>query len=216
MKNRRLNVLFIAIIALAAAPQALQDARGLANVLHEQAETKFWNIFLSYQTPDAARSSELVARRGTVAREACPLERMIVGNRAADSRSKAVTSNVAKEKNRVPVVTPNAVTPEPVEPVIEDEMLAVSFVPRTIEFAEKEKNALKVAKLHGAELEKLADMAAKLSMASTLVPGDQNIQIRTKQAMEFDRLMRRRARNNRERSGDEREALPEPKAEEGM
>src|SRR5918997_1316772 len=80
MKNRRLNVLFIALIALAAAPQALLDVHRLANAAQERVESEFWSVFLSYQTPSSegtrggVRQELVSAPRAEGTDTACPLQ----------------------------------------------------------------------------------------------------------------------------------------------
>ncbi|MCA1557505.1 MAG: hypothetical protein LC731_03075, partial [Acidobacteria bacterium] len=80
MKNRRLNVLFMALIALAAAPQAFWDAHRLANAAQERVESEFWSVFLSYQMPGSnggdrgGVSKEMVAAPSTQEKDSnCPL-----------------------------------------------------------------------------------------------------------------------------------------------
>lgn len=207
MKNRRLNVLFIAIIALAAAPQALLDARQWANAAQERAETEFWSVFLSYQTPDAGgarakSSTELVAMRRTGANSGCPLERIaapaVNAPRNAEGAKDSTPAKAARETRRASAAMRPAAS-QPVQQDPGDETIASAEPARTFEFSEAEKKALRGAALHQRETERLSNIASETDIASSL-PGNENIQIRMKRALDFDKLLRQRVRYDRERN----------------
>jgi hypothetical protein len=208
MKNRRLNVLFIAVIALAAAPQALQDARQWANAAQDRAETEFWSIFLSYQTPapEGARakgSTELVAvRGGAQTGDKCPFKRIVMpAGETRDSEGvKAAAPSKAAKETRGARLTPGAAGPGQVERDFDNEAVASAAQPvRVFRFSEGEKSALRASALHGRETERMTDVAMKPDIASSF-PRYENIQIKVRQVMELDRPMRRKARDSRERS----------------
>ena len=227
MKNRRLNVLFIAIIALAAAPQALQDIHRLANAVQDRAETEFWSVFLSYQTPAAngaetKGATELLATRGSGSMNSCPLERI-------GAQTKEATRNSQTNENSTParssqeikrtsfgaqVAASAPIASQPVEPNPYKETLASVYTVRAFEFSDEEKEALKALNLHARDTEKLADIASKASVAPFL-PGDENLQIKMKQAVEMDKVLRQRVRYTRDRS-ESRNEIPAPNPNGGM
>ncbi|MBD0372078.1 MAG: hypothetical protein ICV60_14650 [Pyrinomonadaceae bacterium] len=206
MKNRRLNVLFIAIIALAAAPQAFYDAYRLANAAQERAESEFWSVFLSYQMPEAdgaqtARATELMAARSQQPREACALERMAA--RASEAARSSQSNETAPA--RVRVISAEAkgaktilVLPETVEADSDGADEVASALPsRSVLFSEKEQKALRASGIHARDIERIADAASKASLASFRENGGPEIKVR--QAMEMDKLLRQKTRNSREK-----------------
>jgi hypothetical protein len=219
MKNRRLNVLFMAIIALAAAPQALQDVYGLVNAAHERAETELWSVFLSYQTPDAnarekSAATELVAvRREQETQEACPLERtaeqkveVVRGSQSNNNAASKRNVNVEARRASAKAITD---VPEMVEAEFEDgETEARTFTVRTVAFSEKDQKALKALGLHARDTERIADAASKTALASVL-QGRESMQIKMKQTMEVDRLLRQKTRAIRDR-GESFDEIPAP------
>lgn len=220
MKNRRLNLLFIAIMALAAAPQALQDARRLANAAQDRAETEFWSIFLSYQMPgakslEARGTTELVAMRRQGAPDSCPLT--VIPSRAAEAArasqaNKSSTPARAIRETRRASSTAELAASQPVDPVFDDETLASLDAVRRVGFSEEGKNRLRAAGPHARDTEKFADVATRAAFAS-FVPENENIQIRMKQALEMDKPLRRRIRYTRNRSDNADAAdipLPNP------
>jgi hypothetical protein len=223
MKNRRLNVLFIAIIAVAAAPQALQDMGRLVSVAQERAETEFWSVFLSYQTTEAKGTetrgaTELMAARRSSAVNSCPLERVRLrvdgatrNSQSNENSTPARSSQQVKKANAKAQPAGN----QPVEQVVDgDETVAAVYRVRTTEFSEEEKDALRAASLHARDTDKLADAASKTSLASFL-PGTENLQIRVKQAMEMDRALRQRVRFPRDRSESDN-SIPAPNPDGSM
>lgn len=205
MKNRRLNVLFIAIIALAAAPQAFHDAQRLVKAAHERAETEFWSVFLSYQVPESneAKTSgkiELVAARSQQATtESCAIEP--VAARSAEairySRSNETRARAKAEARRTSAQENTDVT-EMVEADFDsaDEVAGVYTV-RPVVFSEKEQKALRAAGVHARDAERASNAASKASIAS-FAPG-REAQMKIKQVMDMDKLMRQRNRNIKER-----------------
>jgi hypothetical protein len=206
MKNRRLNVLFIAIIALAAAPQAFNDAYRLVNAAQERAETEFWSVFLSYQMPEAdgaktsGRTELVAARRQQQETEACQLEGVVARSteslRRRQSNQASPGTRVTNVETRRADAIPEA--PETVEADFDnaDEVASV-YTARPVVFSEKELKALKSAGLHARDAEKIADAASKGSIAS-FVQGNES-QIKIKQVMEMNNLQLLRPRNNKER-----------------
>ncbi|HKS30738.1 MAG TPA: hypothetical protein VJS44_23245 [Pyrinomonadaceae bacterium] len=202
MKNRRLNVLFIAIIALAAAPQAMHDAHRLVNAAQERAESEFWSIFLSYTSPEAGEAkssgkSELMAARGREEMEICPTERVVVRQSVAPRSSQPVETRArAKaEARRMPAEE----KPEPSEAVdIASEEVASVYEVRPVAFSEKEQEALKAAQLHARDVEKFAAAASRASVAA-FAPGSEP-QMKMKLMGDVDKLLRQRTRNIKDRS----------------
>lgn len=196
MKNRRLNVLFIAIIALAAAPQAMHDAHQLVNTAQERAESEFWCIFLSYRSPEAgeAKSSaktELVASQGRQ-EEVCPTERIMV--RQTEATREAQTGETrarAKAESRRTVAQEKSSRTEIVEVYNSNEVASVYDV-RPVVFSEKEQKALKAAGLHARDVEKAAGAASRTSVAS-FAPGS-DMQMKLKQMSDMDKVLRQRTR----------------------
>ncbi|HEY0320450.1 MAG TPA: hypothetical protein VGC66_05710 [Pyrinomonadaceae bacterium] len=211
MKNRRLNVLFIAIIALAAAPQALQDAHRLVNAAHERAENEFWSVFLSYQIPEAngaqtKGSTGLSAgTRQPETKDTCPLQRAIAQpvEVARNSRSNEAPAQLRakREARRAGAQAVNPDAPQTVEPApVSDEEVAAVYTVRPIVFTEEEQKVLKSAGLHARDTEKVADNASKATMAS-FVQENENVQIKARQLMQMDKLLQRqRTRSNRDRA----------------
>ena len=186
MKKRRLNVLFVAIIALAAAPQALQDARRLVHAAQDRAESEFWSVFLSYRTAgeQAKGATELVADRRSVAMTNCPFER--IAARALDA-TRASQTNIIREIRRASAKA-RAAASQTVEPDSKDETVARVFSARTVEFSEVEKRI----NPHARDAEKLADSSNRTTMASFL-PDNENMKIRVKQAL--DKILQQKVRN---------------------
>jgi hypothetical protein len=213
MKNRRLNVLFIAIIAVAAAPQALQDMGRLVSVAQERAETEFWSVFLSYQTTEAKpaetrSATELMADRRSGAANSCPLEsvRLRVDGATRNSQSNE-NSTTARSSQQMKRASAKA-QPAENQAVNDDEMLATVYRVRTVEFSEEERDALRAVSPHARDAEKLTDVTSKASLASFL-PGNENLQIRVKQAMEMDKALRQRVRFPRDRTESD-DSIPAP------
>jgi hypothetical protein len=201
MKNRRLNVLFIAIIAVAAAPQALLDAHRLANAAQERFETEFWNVFLSYQRPGANGAGAGESRLLPSANQpdgACPLERMAAQPVmvARNSRSNEIQSRANSEARRTKEITGE---PEQVE-APSDESAAVADVDTlpTVELSAKELNMLRGARLHARDTEKIADSTSRATLAS-FMQGDQDLRIKMREALEMDKFLRQRTRSLQER-----------------
>jgi hypothetical protein len=212
MKNRRLNVLFIAIIALAAAPQAWQDAHRLVNAAQERAETEFWSVFLSYRTPaagdaEAVSASGLVASNRHEAQGDCPLERGKQSEAVRDSRKNesSTPTRVIRESRRASAKSDQD-APQAVEADLDEETIASMERVSTAAFAEKDKNALRAAGLHARDVEKIASLASRATLAS-FVQGNEDRQIKVKQLMEMDKFLRQRARYDRPEPGDE---IPAP------
>ncbi|HEX8746765.1 MAG TPA: hypothetical protein VF717_06160 [Pyrinomonadaceae bacterium] len=206
MKNRRLNVLFIAIIALAAAPQAMHDAHRLVNAAQERAESEFWSIFLSYTSPEAGEaktygSRQLIAeRRRQETEEVCPTERTVVRQAEASRnsrpsetrmRTKAETGRAASQEEE------NTTLSETVEAASDNrnEVATLSTV-RPVVFSETEQTALRTVGVHARDAEKSAEAASRGSLAS-FAPGSQ-MQLKIKQ-VEMDRLLRQRTRTIKDR-----------------
>lgn len=221
MKNRRLNVLFIAVIALAAAPQALQDARQWANAAQERAETEFWSLFLSYQTPDsdgarAKGSSELFAMRRPDTASRCPLRRIalpaIDETRRSEGAKDSTPAKAAKETRRVSAANRGAAATTTISQQVrrdfDGEALASAERARMFEFSEEEKEALRGAALHARQTEKITGLASKTDIASS-VPRYENFQIRVKKTMELDKLLRQKALDKRERR-ETNDEIPTP------
>lgn len=215
MKNRRLNVLFIAIIALAAAPQALQDMGRLVSVAQERAETEFWSVFLSYQTTESKGAetrgaTELVADRRSGS-TSCPLERVRLrvdgATRNSQSNENSTPARSSQQFKRASAKAQPAEN-QPVEQAVDDEAVASLYRVRTFQFSEEERDASRAVSPHARDAEKLADVASKASLASFL-PENENLQIRVKQVMEMDRALRQRVRFPRDRS-ESNDSLPAP------
>jgi hypothetical protein len=207
MKNRRLNILFVAIIALAAAPQALQDAHRFANAAQERVEDEFWSVFLSSQMPEANASrqmdspqrqlapAELVADAGASASQNCPLERVVENVEAVASAYKATAESQARPSRAVrrAAEKAQAESAEPQEAMVDDRQQVASLdAVRRVEFTEKERSALEAARLHSREAEKAADVASKASAFASFADDDEGLQIKIKQTM--DKQMRVRTR----------------------
>lgn len=212
--------MFIAIIALAAAPQALQDARRLANAVEDRAESEFWSIFLSYQTTgakgvEARGKTELLAERRSNAHSQCPLQRMVaqVAQTASDSKPgyTLIRARSLAESRRAKAQ--QAITPQAVEPETDDETIASLDTPSTVEFSEREKSAFNAARPHARDFEKVSGAFPKPSMAFNWQ--DEEMQMRVRPVLDVNRLLRRKARDVKERNNTNRE-LPEPPGEEGM
>jgi hypothetical protein len=212
--------LFIAIIALAAAPQALLDAHRLVSAAQERAETEFWSVFLSYQTPAAngtekRAATELVAaRRRQEEKDACPLQRTPerAVRVASDSQSNdgAARARAAGAEAVRASAKANRSVPQTVEADFDDgEEVARVFTVRTVGFTEKEQKALGAAGLHARDTEKIVDAASRASLAS-FSQGKENLQIKMKQMMEMDKLLRQRPRSNRDRSESFEVPTPNP------
>lgn len=201
MKNRRLNVLFVAIIALAAAPQAYQDAYSLVDAAHERVETEFWSVFLSYQLPgaDEAKSSgrtELLAARSR--EEACPVEP--VAARPAQSNE---TRTRAKAEPKRKSTQENSIITETVTVAFDNENEVAGVYPvRPLVFSEKELKGLKgVGGLHSRDMEKIAEAASRASLASSYMQGN-GMEMKVKQINEMNKAMRDRTRIMKEKGGD--------------
>lgn len=224
MKNRRLNILFIALIALAAAPQAMHDLRSLANAAQERAESEFWSVFLSYQSQEengtgrgGARGNELIAARKEI-RNACPLQQVMESQpqlvRSAEAKQSDTRARSNAEGKRTSTRT-DASVPETVDAgVDEDESLAsVDALPTVA--SEKAEKALNSSGMHARDTERIAGAAQKAALASF----DQeygNLQLRFKQLMEIDRNLRPKGRNSKERTPLAPELPPVPNPGDSM
>lgn len=203
MKNRRLNVLFIAIIALAAMPQAMHDAHRLVNAAQERAESEFWSIFLSYGSAEAgeaktAGKTELLAARSRrESLEACPNEPAVVRQPEA-SRDFAQTRPRAKAEARRTPPQEKSGGPETVEVDMDgsDEVVANVFTVRPVVFSEKEQKALRAAGVHARDAERIAGAASRTSVASFAPTKEMQL----KKVSDMDKLLRQRTRNLKERN----------------
>jgi hypothetical protein len=214
MKNRRLNVLFIAIIALAAAPQALLDAHRLANAAQERFEVEFWNVFLSYQMPGASGAAESRLVPAVNKQEsACPFENAPAqqpATVAVKSRSTDTQLRSSAEARRARDIN---IEPQKAEVAASDEEVAqVDEVP-TVELSAKELKALRDARLHSRDTERAADAASRASIAS-FMQNNQELRIKMKEATEMDKLLRQRTRSLKERGADF-DNIPTPPATDG-
>jgi hypothetical protein len=201
MKNRRLNVLFIAIIALAAAPQAMHDAHRLVNAAQERAESEFWSIFLSYTSPESGSTSGkttlVAARSQQETEEVCPTERVIVRQVTASRNSQPGEARMrarAEAKRATAKEEENTSLPETVEVASDNrEEVANLYTVPVVNFSEREQKALRAAGVHARGAEKIAEAASRGSLAA-FAPGNE-AQLKLKQ-MEMDRLLRQRTRIN--------------------
>ena len=211
MKNRRLNVLFIAIIALAATPQAIQDVRRLVSAAQERAEVELLSVFLSYQTTgetdrEAGNAKGLVADNRRETKASCSLDHSGQAGETRDSESKqsvGAPARINRQARRVNAKADSA-DAKPVQ-YVEEETVASVDVIRTVAFSEKETRQLKAA-LHARDADKMADEASRAALAS-FVEGRENLQIKTRQLKDMDKLMRQR---NRYIRGEADEQLPPP------
>lgn len=207
MKNRRLNVLFAAIIALAATPQAYQDAYSLVNDAHERVETEFWSIFLSYQLPgsEEAKTSgrtELMAARGQ-REEVCPVEPVAARTAEAvrNSQSNEMRTRPKAEARRRGVQE-NQVAPETFTVAFDNEKeVAGVYAVRPVVFSETEVKALKGAGLHSRDVEKIAEAASRVSLASSYMQGN-GAEMKVRQLNEMNKAMRDRTRIMKEKGGE--------------
>jgi hypothetical protein len=199
MKNRRLNILFIAIIALAAAPQALHDAYRLVNAVQERAESEFWSVFLSYQMPESNGGERggvrvLPAAGGGQQDEgACPLER--IASRSMEA-PRASRSNTAARARALSAEAKPAATKDDSDEAEEiasddaDEVASAEGVP-AISLPEREQKALRSSTPHARDAEKMADAASRASLAS-FIENNEELQLKVKQMKDMDKLLRRR------------------------
>lgn len=215
--------MFIAIIALAAAPQALQDARRLANAVQDRAESEFWSIFLSYQTPnsrgvEARGKTELLAARRSDGQSSCPLQRMAVQVVEAVSDSQTsrtlIRTRTLAESRPARAKAKQVITPEAVEPQADDETMASLAEARAIEFSERGKSALDGARPHARDSEKMSGALPKPAMAFSWQDNETRIKVRP--VMEINKFLRRKARDLKERNDVMSRELPETPGEEGM
>lgn len=206
MKNRRLNVLFIAIIALAAAPQAMHDAHRLVNAAQERAESEFWSIFLSYTSPESgeakaqSKSTLIAARKGQETKEVCPTERVVIVRQAeasrdsqpgqARARAKAEARRTAAREEK------DTSLPEMVEAASGNNEVANVYTVRPVTFSERERESLRAAGIHARDVEKIAEATSRGNLAA-FAPGRET-QMKIKQ-MEMDRLLRQRPRTVRDK-----------------
>lgn len=199
MKNRRLNVLFVAIIALAAAPQAFHDAHSLVDAAHERVETEFWSIFLSYHLPGTGEASTS-GRTGLIAarserEEDCPVEPKV---EVRDSRSNE-TRTRAKFEARRKSAPETSVAPETFTVSFDDEKeVAGVYTVRPSVFSAKEIKMLKGAGLHSRDVEKVAEAASRASLASSL--NENGMEMKSKQLIDMNKALRDRTRNVRDRN----------------
>jgi hypothetical protein len=224
MKNRRLNVLFIALIALAAAPQAFWDAHRLANAAQERVEAEFWSVFLSYQMPDSNGGGRPVAGKEIVAAPrnegtdtACPLRQMVASqgeaarvlqsNSNMQARARA-NSEVRRESAKAKATAPETVVPE-LDNDTADEAVAAEYTVRSITFTEKEQKALKSAAMHARGTEKVIEVAQRAALAS-FMQQNEDARIKTRQLLNLDRALRQKTRNSRDRETPEEMSVPGP------
>lgn len=95
MKNRRLTIFCVALVALAGTPRAWQEASRLLAAVQHKAQVKFWSMVMQPKTRQSA-GVELVARAEPFEIDAasqdsnCPLESVKPVSHQARSNSKAV------------------------------------------------------------------------------------------------------------------------------
>ncbi len=200
MKNRRLNVLFVAIIALAAAPQALDDARHLMNSAQERIEAGFWNTFLSYRerSIEAGHTSpqpELIAAVRPLDGEDCLFESEASTSAAAVRNASRTIENPAPAQGRANPSRDNRALGLNVE----EENFDFNFekgdepgAPQPVELTEQDKKAFRVAGLHALYAARVSDEVAKAAIASSLLERDE--QLRTRMRRETDKLTRPKVR----------------------
>lgn len=209
MKNRRLNILLVAIIAVAAVPQALEDARNLVNAAHERAEMEFWSIFLSSRLPQGdnqkslSRSALLASARKEDGNN-CPLERGSSDNEKVANASRTLR-NTASPSRALDSSSAKA-RPASQSEDIDFDADAVEGKDEThpVLFSEREKTALRIASLHSRDAEKSAaakpSAAAKASLASSFSEEDEEARLRARRAAETDKATRQKIRYTRDRS----------------
>jgi hypothetical protein len=199
MKNRRLNVLFIAIIALAAAPQALHDAYRLVSAVQERAESEFWSVFLSYQMPESNGGARGGVRMlpasgdGQQTEGACPLERIASRSMEASRGSQSNTAARARALNAEAKRASTKVDSDETEAIASDdvdEVASAEGVP-TVSFPAQEQKALRSSSPHARDAEKMADAASRASLASFMY-NNEELQLKVKQIKDMDKLLRRR------------------------
>lgn len=94
MKNRRLTIFCVALLALAATPRAWQEAGKLLAAVQHKAQVKFWSMVLQPKTRESA-GLELVASAQPLTINAarpdanCPIQLETLRNNQAKSTSKA-------------------------------------------------------------------------------------------------------------------------------
>ncbi len=188
--------MLIAIVALAAAPQALHDAQRLVNAAQERATDHFWSVFLSYQTPGAENrvAPQLVADNRTD--EACQLERIVAGA-ARDASALRRGANSVQPKSLQAAER----TSEKAESLV-SEAVAPDFSDKELEGLEEASRALtgareralaRAAGLHSGDTGRALDAASKTTMSYSYVQTGESMK-KVRQAMEMDKLMRQRAR----------------------
>lgn len=225
MKNRRLNILFIALIALAAAPQAMHDLRNLVSAVQERAESEFWSVFLSYQSQegngtsrDGARGNELIAAR-TEKRSACPVQlgesqpQLVRSAESKPSQQRDARSRSNAEGKRTSArAEASAPEADDADADVDESVASNDALPSTA--SEKAEKALNSAGMHARDSERLANAAQKAALAS-FVDENGDLQIKFKQLMEIDRTLRQK-RNQRERSPLAPELPPVPNPGDSM
>jgi hypothetical protein len=221
MKNRRLNILFIAIIALAAAPQAMHDVYRLVNAAQERAESEFWNVFLSYQMPESNGSERggvrmLPAAGREQVEGACPLERMASRSTEASRGSRSSTAARARALNAEAKRTSTKFDSDEAEAVASDDADEVASAEgvRYISLPEQEQKALRTSRTHARDAEKIADAANRASLAS-FMENNEELQIKVKQMKDMDKLLRRRIPGMRE-PVESFNAIPAPNTADNM
>lgn len=199
MKNRRLNVLFIALIALAAAPQAAHDVYRLVSAAQERAESEFWNIFLSYQMPESNGGDRggvrmlPAAGREQQTEGACPLERIASRSTEASRASQSSTAARARALNAEARRVSTKNDSDKAEAVASDDVDEVASAEgvRYVSLPEQEQKALRSSRTHARDAEKIADAASRASLAS-FMENNEELQLKVKQIKDMDRLLRRR------------------------
>lgn len=196
MKKRRLNILLVAIVALAAAPQALHDAQRLVNAAQERAADHFWSVFLSYQTPGAGNraSTQQVADNRTAEHENCALERVVASaerdtipqRRVGNSSSGRTLQAAARTGEKADSQVSESVGPE----FSAKELEGLEEAGRVLA---REKVAARVAGLHSGETGRALETASKARMSYSFVQTNENL-MKMREAMELDKLRRKPVR----------------------
>lgn len=105
MKNRRLTIFCVALVALAGTPRAWQEASNLLAAVQHKAQVKFWSLVLQPKNRESA-AVEFVAQAGPFESQAggldadCPLEAETPASNQARSAAKAVRKVNAASSSR--------------------------------------------------------------------------------------------------------------------
>jgi hypothetical protein len=184
-------------MALAASPQALQDARRLVNATRERAEEHYWSVFLSYQTPSAENrgATPYVADNRTKDDGDCPLERVAAGaeqkaiplsrgGKSGPVRALQAAGRTSEKARSIESVASNAVG---------EEKLAGLEKVEARSTAAQDRSALRAAGLHTGEIEREAAAASKASMAFSFSQIDEKT-LKLRQIREMEKPLRQRTR----------------------